>query len=423
MPRVPPLLALLLLFLSVQTRLLGKNKVCTLEQPHITYGDKFSTSGGLGIVWTISVVSRDPCDASQVVLTLSDGKQMVPSFQNPFSSSAKDYTATAFFFSLAFDYRGLSWTLTGPSNSLGPFAFPRNSPSKAFAPSKYYLIADMDESDYSLNTVNSILRDLSDKADGVIHNGDFAYDIVNHKGKQGDSFFNAFGRVSTLLPYIVAPGNHENYEAGLFFNYRFQMPGADNGLGKGANYYTFVMKGVQFITINWDYVFRFAEEPDAPSAVFKWLERTLIQSKQDPSIRWRVFFSHRPFYCPFVNESCVAYYLLKPFESLLFKYSMDFVYNSHSHYYFRLKKLSHKMGLADSNAPGPQLLVSGHSGVDPDRGTFKTGLRSDYPGVMSLVSLAGNPNYAVLEAQYDFLKITLKDSLTGLVLDEFFVRK
>lgn len=82
-------------------------------------------------------------------------------------------------------------------------------------------VADMDESIYSKPTFNRLLQLQMFKFDGVIHNGDFAYNVHTSKGKVGDSYFNAFAGISTVMPFIVSPGNHEVFDDTKFFNYRF----------------------------------------------------------------------------------------------------------------------------------------------------------------------------------------------------------
>ena len=48
--------------------------------------------------------------------------------------------------------------------------------------------------------------------DAILHVGDLAYDMFEDEGRKGDNFMNMIQSVSTQIPYMTLPGNHEYYK-------------------------------------------------------------------------------------------------------------------------------------------------------------------------------------------------------------------
>ena len=46
--------------------------------------------------------------------------------------------------------------------------------------------------------------------DALIHAGDFAYDLRDFEGFQGDKFMEEIESVAAYVPYMTCPGNHEH---------------------------------------------------------------------------------------------------------------------------------------------------------------------------------------------------------------------
>ncbi len=416
------LLVFFLLVSSINT--LNKRKpingACSIEQAHITFGDKFSVSGAGQNVWTISFVSKDGCKSSEVQVKLSDGSILQPAVKNNYYNDEKSYDAAAFFFYVTQDHlqKAGAWQASSPSNTLGPFFFPRTAPKKETSSSKWLIIADMDESSYSEPTL-ARLTELAKQGtyDGLIHNGDYAYNIQTSKGKVGDSYFKSFSPVSARIPYVVTPGNHEDFDSFKMFNYRFQMPGAPNGLTRqAANYYSFIVKGIYFVSINWDYAFT-KEGQNNFKEVFNWLAKELQAAESNPLITKRVFFTHKPFFCTFVDEDCLNFYLFKPVESLLYKHRFDLILHAHVHLYYRHKKIDKNFKIVDDSARVPATYISGHQGVDPERGGNTPIVPDTKKGMLEKVALAGSPNLLELESDENGLQLTLRDCASFNVLD------
>ncbi len=400
--------------------------VCTVEQPHITYGGKFGRQMAGDAVWTVSVVSRTGCTSSEVTLVLDNGVKLPPYSSNSYLNPEKDYSSTAFFFRLTERDMKLAttWTVLAKSQWVGPFTLPKTLPRREFQPSRWLVIADMDDSSYSAPTIELLKRlAKEEKFDGVIHNGDYAYNIHNSKGRVGDNYFATFSKVSSLVPYIVTPGNHEKFDQFKMFNYRFQMPGAGAGLSRqAANYYSFIVKGIYFVTINWDYAF-LIEGQNNFREVFDWLKADLQKAAADPTIMRRIFFTHKPFYCTFVDPDCVNFYLFKPVEALLFKHKFDVILNAHVHLYYRHKKLDSLMRLVPESALVPSTLISGHQGVDPLLGGNNFEVKDARRGRLELSAQAGSPNILIMESSAEGLQFSLRSCDSLALLDSLQLRQ
>jgi hypothetical protein len=400
---------------------------CVIGQPHITYNAYFGsiTKGTPG--WTVSVVAKTSCTNSNLRLVLSDGKTIAPSFFNQYTNDEKSYQGWAYFFQIPLASTAATWQVVCGQGSnptkLGPFKLPTNKPTRGFKPSKWAIVADMDASEYSKSTFDRLELIAGKGYDGVLHNGDFAYNVHTSKGRVGDAYFESFSKISSRLPYIISPGNHERFDHFKMFNYRFQMPGAGNGLqtNQAANYFSYILNGVYFVTINWDYVFE--EGENRMNEVTSWLSNDLKRQSGNKEIKYRVFFSHKPFYCTMAEPDCIQYYLFKPVESLLYKYKFDLILNSHVHLYYRHKQTDKNFNIVKTNSSLPVFFISGHQGVDPLSGGNTLMVKGNRKGRLEAASAAGLPNYLTVEFKADSIGVTLRDCVTDSVVDSLVINK
>jgi hypothetical protein len=228
-------------------------------------------------------------------------------------------------------------------------------------------IADMDKSIISRPLVRAMEKWNPSDFDFLLHGGDFAYNVQDNDGNTGDEYFQMMSDViTTKLPYVVTPGNHEFADNGKFFTFRFNMPGGGHPLQRASHYFSFDYKGVHYVTVNADYVFLMA--PSQRNTVLSWLGEDLKQANANPEINFSVFYSHRPFYCPIglklATDHCKVFYHWKPFESMLRKYKVDLYIFAHFHAIFRLKKQHNFINLSGQQGEAqPLMVVAGSSGA------------------------------------------------------------
>lgn len=86
-------------------------------------------------------------------------------------------------------------------------------------------MADADISTQSQPSLGRLRSINWNQYDGLIHAGDFAYDVNYDGGSKGDSYFNSISDLTARVPYLIVAGNHENYDNAKLFDYRFKMPG------------------------------------------------------------------------------------------------------------------------------------------------------------------------------------------------------
>jgi len=208
-------------------------------------------------------------------------------------------------------------------------------------------------------TANRVLEEYRDNhIRHVFHNGDISYAIG--WAFLWDLWMSGIQPYSTLVPYMVGVGNHEqdhksggskdpsgapgngyhpkwgNYgsdsggECGVPMFYRFHMP--DNG--NSVWWYSYDFGLVHFIMMSTEHNF----EPN--SRQYKWLENDLkkIDRKKTP---WVIFGGHRAMYASQDEHGdyIVATNMQRLFENLLHTYKVDLALWAHYHSYERTCKV------------------------------------------------------------------------------------
>lgn len=166
-----------------------------------------------------------------------------------------------------------------------------------------------------------------------------------------DQWFKAMETVTSTIPYMVCPGNHEysceplspciEYSANFkAYNGRFRMPGIESG-SNTTMWFSFDYSYVHFVSIS--------SETDYPSSPFpshfgdqlKWLANDLARANAQRSLRpWIIVVGHRPIYTSNAAKADVpseyATYLQASFEELFHKYGVDLYVAGHEHSYERI---------------------------------------------------------------------------------------
>ena len=189
------------------------------------------------------------------------------------------------------------------------------------------------------------------RIDGVLHVGDFAYNMADNGGQTAATFFRQIQPIAARVPYMACPGNHEGGTtfAGDFKHYyrRFDMPNKEQSHN---SYYSYDIGPAHIISFSseayfWQYW--------AVAQQFEWLKKDLASVNRSAT-PWIITMAHRPMYCSdsddhddctkinstmrhglFAgkNNSRDGMFALEP---LFKKYSVDLAFWAHEHTYERL---------------------------------------------------------------------------------------
>lgn len=189
--------------------------------------------------------------------------------------------------------------------------------------------------------------------DGVFHIGDFAYNLYDNSGLNGDAAIQRISvEVASVAPYMTCPGNHEIQTKGCgenkseyFVQYRnrFTMP---RGMGSGATdgsdaggrdmWYSYDHGLLHMVSFSTEIFFAACETTQ--TRMLQWLEKDLasVNRSQTP---WVVTFGHRPQYCSNdVSDDCTRDDSLvrAAVESLFHAHLVDVSFSGHEHSYERM---------------------------------------------------------------------------------------
>ncbi|CAH1253830.1 ACP7 [Branchiostoma lanceolatum] len=210
---------------------------------------------------------------------------------------------------------------------------------------KVALIADMGIEEDSF-TVRSIQRQVDQgELDFVLHAGDVSYadNFETTFGSGGGNINNSWvwvqymtslQGVAARVPYMTAPGNHEEqFDFAAYRNW-LHMPGNESG-SSSPYYYSFDYLGVHFVGISTEHDLR------GNSSQHRWLEQDLRTADLNRAqVPWILVFGHRPLYCSsaiFWTIRCTkeAREYRSEIEELFQRYHVDVYVCGHNHQYER----------------------------------------------------------------------------------------
>lgn len=221
------------------------------------------------------------------------------------------------------------------------------------------------------DTTYSKLGSLVGHYDALVSLGDFSYS--NGFAQVYDDFFRLMQKhgVTTSVPSIVTPGNHENVYAFAAYLDRFLMvPSSLEYQRPGRSFYHQRNGNVHWISLNFENASGFPDwyvPPEHYSPLseqeFAWLEDTLVGIRENKKAgEWIAVIAHRPLYCTvatcgflaqvFGKEDCANYRTTacnqtatalrnsknaagKTMEELFLEYRVDLVFGAHVHAYER----------------------------------------------------------------------------------------
>ncbi|EFA83061.1 metallophosphoesterase domain-containing protein [Heterostelium album PN500] len=258
----------------------------------------------------------------------------------------------------------------------------------------------------------------------AIHVGDIAYADVTKASKDvgnetvWNEFLDMINPVSSHIPYMVCPGNHDIFFINFgIYRRTFNMPAPS----LEDSWYSFDYNGVHFVSYSTEHLIL----PLSPQ--HDWLENDLKTYRMKNPGGWIVLYAHRPFYCSTSWSYCVKddykVMLQDSLEYLLFEYNVDLFIGGHAHSYERTLPVyaGNVANYGTYDAPKATVhLVVGTGGCQegPDPGwqqpapIWSTGERLLDVGY-GVVSFANNTHL-----QYQFINTT-----SNTVRDEFWLTK
>jgi len=203
--------------------------------------------------------------------------------------------------------------------------------------------------------------------DFVLHVGDIAYADLHSEylfGNQTiwDEFLNEIQPLSTVLPYMVCPGNHDMFSINSeVYRKTFYMPSEK----LSDSWYSFDYANVHLVGFS-------SEHDYIPTSVqYRWLENELKTYREKNPNGWLIVYSHRPFYCSSVYQWCGDADIFKivffnSLEKLMYKYNVDIYLSGHAHSYERTLPVYNNqvMGSYDSPKATVHILVGTGGNVE-----------------------------------------------------------
>jgi acid phosphatase type 7 len=227
--------------------------------------------------------------------------------------------------------------------------------------------------------------------DMILHAGDIAYNLHYHDGKTGDQFMQQIEPLATRVPYMVAPGNHEEYQNFSHYQHRFSMPGAESG-SNTVLYSSFNVGLFHIVSLSTElYFYPNYYNNTLLQQQYDWLQKDLARANQERQIRpWILVFGHRPIYCTLDRNDEAGICTLDtskirdgvsytygeervgPLERLFHEQKVDFYFAGHMHSYERMWPVYREQTLANNyhNPESPVYLIGGSPGCQEQLDRF-----------------------------------------------------
>lgn len=397
--------------LSTISALLACVATCIIEQPSITLGSRSTLEGQtqtdvlLGKVLATSTCQTEPT----LLLSSAMGEKLAIV---PFDSEEYEdgkYKRVAYFYKIEHMEldRSYEWSVKA-DNLLGPFQI-KLSDKSDFHQFSYILVSNLDASD-GANSVHKSLSELNwTRYDAFIHNGNFAFDVQDRDGLNGDLFFKSFAQICSQVPTLVVPGHRDSHDNYRMLNFRFRMPGSQPS-GWSNNLYHVVQGANIFIMLNGQ---AFVLAPTETKRLMIDHIRQLLTAR--PFI-WKIIVLSSSFYCqPFEAECSSNTYELAPLISLFVSCKVSLVLSSQKDAYHRYAPMDDSFGITDlgqhfhsierlSDARGIRQVVYGASG---NKYRITSNLSSPLPRHI---------RYSNLSIEESFLRLTIKTYYLSLEL-------
>ncbi|KAK5576321.1 hypothetical protein RB653_007462 [Dictyostelium firmibasis] len=223
-----------------------------------------------------------------------------------------------------------------------------NSDQYTVTPFTVAVYADMGYGGGYNNTVK-VLEDNLSKYSLILHIGDIAYADYD-KVEQGNQtiwtdFLQSLESITSKVPYMTTPGNHDVFYSFTAYQNTFNMPGSSN-----MPWYSYDYNGVHFLSYS-------TESDLAPfTQQYQWIKNDLeTYRKKNPS-GWVIAYAHRPYYCSTQMDWCRKQTLRALIEStigeLFQNYNVDIYLAGHTHAYERTVPVYQQSPIGSYDYPG-----------------------------------------------------------------------
>ena len=211
----------------------------------------------------------------------------------------------------------------------------------------------------SAETISSLKSfALSSAMQLLIHAGDISY-ADNHKPHDNSSFvwlefMTSLANITSRIPYMTCPGNHEaEFDFAAYLNW-LPMPNA----GKSSPttfWHSFDYAGVHFTMFSTEHDFAYGSQQ------LTWIANDLRAADANrAAVPWIVVVGHRPLYCSSLIEisrcNTEAPVYRSQLEDILHQYHVDVYVNGHNHQYERSYPV-YKENATQTNYVDPQATV------------------------------------------------------------------
>ncbi|XP_050219642.1 purple acid phosphatase 15-like [Mercurialis annua] len=221
-------------------------------------------------------------------------------------------------------------------------------------PSKIAIVGDLG---LTYNTTSTVNHMISNNPDLILLVGDVSYaNLYLTNGTGADCYSCAFSNTPihetyqprwdywgrymqpliSKIPIMVVEGNHEieqqaENQTFAAYNSRFAFPSRESG-SHSTFYYSFNAGGIHFVMLG-AYI-----SYDKSGDQFRWLERDLAEVDREVT-PWLVATWHAPWYSTYKSHYREAECMRVEMEELLYKYSVDIIFNGHVHAYERSNRV------------------------------------------------------------------------------------
>lgn len=216
--------------------------------------------------------------------------------------------------------------------------------------------------------------------DMILHVGDIAYDLRENGGRTGDEFTANMEPISSQVPYMVCPGNHERdcpHSHGCdppYTNYRkrFRMPSPASKVldaGHQPMWWSADVGFAHIVSINTD-VYYYPNQLNVLEAQWHWLQADLHTAAMNRGVvPWIVVIGHEMLYSTHDashaaqaksnREGPVSFHGSLGLEGLFKNYSVDLYFSGHEHVY------EHFARIYDSHVCTHKDVADSHCGLPP----------------------------------------------------------